>query len=851
MPYKPPYTLITGAGLGTCYSSLTQIGAIRASNSVGAAGLQLYANAHTGNLIVRDHVITIMEQNGPLEFSYIYNSQASSPETLWRLAVGSRLIVIPSTERPLGPEVVLLESDGHETHYTPRPEAPLFYFAPGHREGTPYLTYRYSEGHWERYDPGTRMTYYYDPQGLLRQHFDPLGRTTRYEYENNALSAVVGPSGCRYEIHGQGTNCRSLYQIEPGQTAVLLQQYLFDPTGRLVKSVTPTLKDKLNKDYETIYHYVGYFPLLCSIEQTDTQLLTFTFDTHYPQRRIYEIVSGTEQANGTTFDYAGTYNPHITIKESNMGNITLTLDDQGRFSRIDEECFPGNMEISEPCVDVTSYTYAKTGQVSTITSPDGSIERFFHDNFFGLSTRHEEANGRVTEYNYDTEDTPSCTSQVSYLKAADGTLTPLVTRFVYDRDFDHTNSNHLALRFVINPANHVTEHRIDAQGQVISTRCYLNATFISPAVAPILLELTDWVAEQNPQAVSLSEFTYDSRGQQRRIKQYAAIDAAGNGIDNATASEEHFYRNAAGNCYRHTVRLDAEQLAVSTFDYDELERVISETDVLGDTINHSYSGPNDTLTRTLQNSDTRQTRVETTLRNNQGLTQSLQQTVSEENLRNNTTSTTTRLTKYEYEQGNQVLTTLPDNRPCWHYWDYKRRPILAISPTGLTTLNIYDRTGRYQTTLRPKQPMVMSSEDTPTTWEAYYLAYQLCLSEGTRSSYLFYDETEHERYRIDAENYISESHYDLLHRVTATIRYADKVTDAELTILKNKQPLPQVIDPTRDRWHSYYFDLDNNVIGEIDPAGWVTETLRDSGGRALKITRYATPTHAPAVTTLR
>ncbi len=114
-------------------------------------------------------------------------------------------------------------------------------------------------------------------------------------------------------------------------------------------------------------------------------------------------------------------------------------------------------------------------------------------------------------------------------------------------------------------------------------------------------------------------------------------------------------------------------------------------------------------------------------------------------------------------------------------------------------------------------------------------------SADTRYSCLFFDQSQQTRFAVDEENYCIESQYDAANRLIGTVHYADRLTDAELTGLKTSQPLARVLDPTRDRWQSSYFDGDNLVIGAIDPAGWVTETLRDIGGRAVKITLYHTP----------
>lgn len=58
-----------------------------------------------------------------------------------------------------------------------------------------------------------------------------------------------------------------------------------------------------------------------------------------------------------------------------------------------------------------------------------------------------------------------------------------------------------------------------------------------PTVALPQAALEAWCAAQNPQAISLTEFQYNARGQVVRTIQYVHIDAAGHGILDAQAAQ--------------------------------------------------------------------------------------------------------------------------------------------------------------------------------------------------------------------------------------------------------------------------------------------------------------------------
>ena len=106
-----PFSLISGNGLGVSYSSFTQIGSALPSRDFGVLKMQSFINVKTGNLIIFDHKLIVQESNFPLEFYYVYNSQAQKVADIWRFA-HRRFKFLPQPNQTLS--AILIEKDGHE-----------------------------------------------------------------------------------------------------------------------------------------------------------------------------------------------------------------------------------------------------------------------------------------------------------------------------------------------------------------------------------------------------------------------------------------------------------------------------------------------------------------------------------------------------------------------------------------------------------------------------------------------------------------------------------------------------------------------------------------------------------------
>lgn len=453
-----PFAPVAGQGLGISYSTQTQIGDILPQRSFGQGKVDVFFNVANGNLVIKDHALTLQDKNGAEEFRYIYNSQTgdSAPGAVWRLAL-PQFQPLPSPTAT-NQTAVLTEADGHETIYVYDATVNM-YFAPGHGQGTPYLRYDDTAQNWLWYHPGTQTVALYNQQGFLQQRIDPQGNQTTYEYQNGLLSAVnvkdkasannsKDAFGHRYELRRQDSAVE-IYEVDSDKNATLLQMHLFDNLGRLTSTQTPS-------GYKHAYHYPTDIATgaLKSIEQSDGTKMTFHFDTLMGGR-----ITGLKAGETNFMDIAYDKLPATAEITDSYGVVThMALDSQTRVQQITREC---GYDTAIATHDITRYGYADSGQVNSIIHPDGSQITSTYNPTFGLKTQEVQADGQVIELIYAQSDRPLLANRIQYLDASKKQAA--VQRYVYDTDYDQTGQRHTVLRFEISPEGRVTEYRPDEE----------------------------------------------------------------------------------------------------------------------------------------------------------------------------------------------------------------------------------------------------------------------------------------------------------------------------------------------------------------------------------------------------
>jgi YD repeat-containing protein len=122
---------------------------------------------------------------------------------------------------------------------------------------------------------------------------------------------------------------------------------------------------------------------------------------------------------------------------------------------------------------------------------------------------------------------------------------PLTTRYAYNA------ANHL--RFAVSAEGRVTEYRYNGFGQQIAAIQYTDTgnpyTLTGLDSGDVLTEaqLSTWVGSADKAKSLRSDSTYDFRGQVESTTNYAAVDAAGNGVVNGFESVMQYVYDQAGN----------------------------------------------------------------------------------------------------------------------------------------------------------------------------------------------------------------------------------------------------------------------------------------------------------------
>ena len=141
--FSYPFTIITSRHLGVTYSSLTQMGAFHQSHSFGQAKVKCYVNIANGNLVIADHELQFPDIGDPINISYVYNSL----NNVWNLAASRAILSVD-----VKTSIIVIEADRAEVEYQYYAIDDCYY-APGHAEGIPYITYNENKNIWRWYHP--------------------------------------------------------------------------------------------------------------------------------------------------------------------------------------------------------------------------------------------------------------------------------------------------------------------------------------------------------------------------------------------------------------------------------------------------------------------------------------------------------------------------------------------------------------------------------------------------------------------------------------------------------------------------------------------------------------------------
>lgn len=826
---KSPVEIFSGHGLGVSNSSIDKLGSILPASTIGQAQLKCFVNLNTGNLVLQDHTVEVVEENFPLHFGYIYNSHVLDGETQhWRLALTKKIFLMPDKTHPN--EMIIEDADGHLNILTFDTTRNV-YLGENEANGRAIVRFDEVKNQWIWYHTATQMVEIYDTAGKLVSREDSAGRATSYEYKEGEISAITGPRNNRYEIRRNQNEIGKTVEVVEivNGLETLLHTHQFDQLDRL-KTTKPSVDG-----YAINYSYVGNTSEFDLITQDDgTVLMVGVKDD-----RVTSVeVGGPQDQHLFRYDIQyGSGDQPTVVSDSQKIPTHIYIDNNANIAVIEKAkgFTPADTEV-----DTTVYEYTDN-QLTKITFTDASIEKRIYEPNFGLMTKKNKQDGEVIELYYDNTDRPKLETQVEYLKG-----TPLVTRFVYDINWDGKDEQHSFLRYKILPSGSVIENRADQFGNVATQRQYLENKYnevsnLPKNIAPSLGAMNDWVKTQSADKISLKKYGYSIRGQLQSTNAYANVDKNGNGIEDEQMSSELSQWDRYGNWLEKTVRISKSENSTTLQRFDDsLNRLTKlSQDPQGLALNTLYSYDDKNQSQAIVEPNGRSTL--TTLNAMKTGIKTTQTAVGEPESRNEKIICDT--------DGRPIKHFRTDGKITYDFYNKEQMLGFTISRTGLVveiqhdTKNRFQKTIEYDTQINPAQMYLSPPQegDLPNFQKFKVLLNAIQNNNKNRESYKFFDPLGRIRFSVNAKNFITETRYDDLGRKIAYIEYRQSISDQDLQKLKQKIEINLVPNFNQDRVHQTIYNIDSVISVEIDPAGYVTQQYHDAANRAIMTRQYATP----------
>jgi len=866
--------IVAGNGLGLFNASLNSLGGSGAGGQglLGQAGGQALVNSSNGNLVLRftDEQLAGLGQD--LLHTRTYNSQGAQSDgdaDGWRWD-GERNLTLIGTLNATGSQFVRTTGDGHQTTYRWDGSRYLSSEGDGAQDT---LTWDAGSSQMVWTDGSRRAVERYNSNGQLQSVTDAHGTRISYGYDaNGRLNSVKDSSGQELVLNYNAAG--KLERLDTRSTAggALTQQvyYDYDNLGRLTRVSTDLSPDDNSiadgNVYSTTYGYDGNSFRIASVSQSDGTSASFTYQLFNGEYRVKTV---TDASGITTFSY-DTANRRTDVLNGLGQQWSYFYDAQDRL-----------VEVQSPAVNgqrlSTRYAYDADGHVTQITDGRGNSVTYQYDANGNRVLERDSAGTTVARtYNADNQLLNETRySAAATWNAATSTWTEppassaQVTRNTYD-----SNDR---LRFKIDGRGQVTEYRYNADGLPSQEIIYGDALFNlgGLAIDASLSEadLNAWAGARDKTRSSLTELSYDYRGNLSRRVTYAAVSVAGVGVLDGSASVNEYIYSPYGQLLQ-TLSVRGtnrdQKTSLSSVVYDGLGRVISQTDASGTRVS-AYNGSNRTVAIT----------------NSAGLTvtqayDGLGRLIS---LSETAANAVSRVTLYVYDAaGRQSMVQDPTGVRSYTLYDEAGRVSARVDGTGAVIEYSYNAAGqqiqekRYATLVDTStwyngtavtkvlvgdiRPASTAADRTTTltydsagrlstssnamgmiTTFSYDSLGQLVKQQsGDRSTRFFYDASGHQIGQLDAEGYLRENVYDASGRLVQTIRYAN-ATGVSIRDTGTLDQLRPALGNDLSSW--YYYDVAGRQIGSVDDKQFIIETLYNEAANTQVTLRYATAYTAP------
>ncbi|WP_339488784.1 LysM peptidoglycan-binding domain-containing protein [Pseudomonas rhizophila] len=858
--------IVAGNGLGLFNASVNSLGGSGQGN-LGQAGGQALVNVSNGNLVLRftDEQLSGLGQD--LLHTRTYNTQGGLSDgdaDGWRWD-GERSLLLTGTVNTAGSQVTRTTGDGHQTVYQWSGSRYQSTEGDGAHDT---VTWDAGAGQMVWTDGSRRTVERYDDNGRLLSVTDANGTQISYGYDaNGRLNSVKDSSGQELVLSYNASGKLERVDTRSAAGGALTQQvyYGYDAQGRLI-NVSTDLSPEDNsiadgKVYRTDYTYDGASFRIASVVQSDGTSASFTYQLRDGEYRVNSVSDG----SGTT-----TFNYDIA------SNRTDVLNGSGQQWSYYYDTDDRLIEVRTPAVDglrlSTRYAYDVDGNVTKVTDGRGNAVTYQYD-ANGNVLLERDATGATVARTYSADN--QLLNEIRYtatatLNTTTGVWTepPASTAQVTRLAYDGNNR----VRFMVDGRGQVTEYRYNDQGLRTQEIAYGDALFVLTGLTPqdVLNEsqLVTWAGSRDRTRSTLTELSYDYRGNLSRRVAYGSVSTAGTGIQESSTSVTEYVYSQHGQLLQTLVVRAADrsqQITLSSVVYDGLGRVISQTDSAG-TRTTAYNGTGRTVAVT----------------NSAGMT--LTQTYNDRGQLLGLTQTAaglaSRSTSYVYDDaGRQVMVQDATGVRSYTFYDEAGRVSALVDGLGAVTEYSYNAAGqriqekRYatlvdtsawydgarvlKTLVAEVRPLSIAADrvtvlsydnagrlktstdaiGTLTTFTYDGNGRLIQQQTGDRTTRFFYDASGHQIGQLDAEGYLREDRHDAAGRLTQSIRYANA------TVLANRASgtLVSLRPPSAGDLTSWYFyDTAGRQIGSVDEKQFVTETVYDEAGNTQKTIRYAT-----------
>lgn len=773
--------IFTGAGLGLRGSSQAQLGSYgpKGVASLGQGGSSLYINAANGNVVLKQSDGFLADFGTSFDLSQTYNSRE---QRAWRFNTDTRL-AFEGRANTTGSVVTRTDEDGHNSRFIYDAQQHAYLAEDG---STARLTFDNTS--WNYREGTGQTTCHYNATGQLTRITDNDGHVLRFSYQNGQLITIT-------DNHDKQTITWSYRQG-------LLQDVTFQSAGETVHHLhydydTHNRLSRISRDlghgqtYWIAYDYAGDSTLISDLRQSDGTTIHLDYDA---EGRIKRLIDG----EGRTTNYQ--YLAGKTIITNGAGESwSYFYDTQSRLTGIDG---PENLHIR--------YHYSGL-HLASITQ--GNQRWQFVYNEAGDCVRVELPTGEVVLRTYDSEH--RLLSETRYQTFDDNhqPTKPLTSHYMYDV-LGH-------LRFEITADGTVTEHRYDANGCRINSRCYLKARWNNERDVITINELATWAASQSQQAISLVDYRYDFRGCLQEEIHYTQIDTYGEGILTADAITTYSRYDAVGRLIEKSTLLNG-ALSTTHYMYDDLGRLIQTMDNQQHAQTFEYDDAHQRIIKTEANG------LKTiSIYDKSGLLLSSHQLDATHDY--GTTS-------YQYDAaGRLIAETNVAGKTRHMFYDAQGRLQATISITGHVTEYGYDSEGRCIQTHQYQQ--VTNNQSAPRTGLTF-AAIKPTATTQDRISQMIYNQYNQLAYQVNAEGGVVAYTYDAQGQLITKTAYANRLENYQ----SNRQltAMDMVLTAHNDdRTITYYYDAAGRLQAEVNGEGAATAYRYDAQGHLIETCRYA------------